>query len=265
MAAVEGVTWLFTPGDRPYLFEKAAHAGADEVILDLEDSIAPESRPAARVEVANYLREGGSAWVRINSVDGHPDRKDVAVIGGLRGLRGIVAPKAEQAAALMTLRQAVSKPIVAVVETALGIHRAADLACSGAVDRLAFGSVDFVFDIAATDSEQTLLFARSSLVLASRVGGLPAPIDGITSELTDEEMVETSARRACQLGFGGKLCIHPRQLAPAAAGFRPSTAELAWSRRVVAAAADGIGVVKVDGLMVDRPVIEHARRILGRA
>jgi citrate lyase subunit beta/citryl-CoA lyase len=134
------------------------------------------------------------------------------------------------------------------------------------VARLAFGSIDFQFDLGIEGDDEELLYFRSMLVLASRVAGLTAPIDGVTVALDDDAKLHADTLRARRFGFGAKLCIHPRQVASVNAGFRPTAVEVAWATRVLAAAREANGAaVAVDGKMVDRPVILRAQRIVDDA
>lgn len=259
----QAVTWLFVPGSRSDRFDRAAGSGADEVILDLEDAVSPADKGDSREQVAAWLDGTGTGWVRVNGIGTSWHEEDVAALGRCPGLRGVVLPKAEEVAALTAVRELLpdGAGVVALVESALGLSRATELAACGAVDRLAFGSIDFALDIGALESDEALLLARSSLVLASRLGGLPPPVDGVTVSTTDGDAARSAAVRARGLGFGGKLCIHPRQLGPVAEGFRPTAEQLDWAKRVVEA---GEGVSVVDGQMVDRPVLARARAILAR-
>ncbi len=258
MSVSTALTWLFVPGDRPERFGKAAAAGADEVVLDLEDAVAAPDKDAARSHVARWLRTGGRGWVRIDS------DADLAAIADAPGLAGVMVPKAEDPARLgaIAARLPADAGLVALVETALGLHRVDELV--RVADRIAFGAIDFALDIDAHEADDTLLYARSRLVLASRVAGLPAPVDGVSAETRDPAAVLAAARRSRGLGFGGKLCIHPSQLAPVAEAFAPTAEEIDWARRVLAAAA-GAGAVSVDGMMIDRPVLARAGRIAATA
>jgi citrate lyase subunit beta/citryl-CoA lyase len=260
----EAVTWLFVPGSRRDRFDRAAGSGADEVILDLEDAVLPEAKDEAREGVAAWLGGTGVGWVRINGAGTPGHEQDLAAVQGLTGLRGVVVPKAEDPRLLAALREELpaSAGVLALVESAAGIEQAPAIARSGAVDRLAFGSVDFALDIGAEETDEALLLARSSLVLASRLGALPAPIDGVTSVTTDDVASHEAAVRGRSLGFGGKLCIHPKQIAPALAGFRPAQAEIDWAMKI---ANSGDGAVSLDGMMVDAPVRLRAQRILAAA
>lgn len=254
---------LFVPGDRPDRFGKAAASGADAVILDLEDAVAPGDKPAARYAVADWLQEN-HALVRINAADSEFHAEDVRTLAGAPGLRGIVLPKSERAEELVALTRAVpgELPVVALVETALGVHEATTLARVPGVVRLAFGSLDFALDAGTGTGHEELLYARSRLVLASRVAGIAAPVDGVTPVLDDPMTVSADAHAAARLGFGGKLAIHPKQLVAINEGFAPTDGQLQWAERMLdAVSAAGAGAVQVDGQMVDRPRVELARRI----
>lgn len=191
---------------------------------------------------------------------------DVSVLAGRRGLRAVMLPKAEDPRVLAEPAGVLGPdtPVVALVETALGLHRAYDLASARCVARLAFGSIDFALDVGAEDAPTPMLFARSSLVVASRAARVAAPVDGVTAVLDDPSVVEAEAATAARLGFGGKFCIHPHQVSAVNAGFSPSEEEVRRARRILAGVADG-AVRRLDGQMVDRPVVEGARAVLRRA
>lgn len=259
-------TWLFVPGNAPGRFDKAVSSGADAVILDLEDAVGIDAKDAARESVEAWLAGGGHAWVRVNAAGTPWHEDDVAKLAGLPGVIGLVVPKAECPAHLTGLaeRLGAGQSLVALVESALGIHRALEIAETRAVDRLAFGSLDFALDVSAEHVDDALLLARSTLVLASRVAGLPAPVDGVTSSVRDTDLVAAEALRSRVLGFGGKLCIHPAQLAAAAAAFTPTDEQRTWARSVIEAAAraDRGVVAGPDGQMIDKPVIDRAHTLL---
>lgn len=257
---------LFVPGTRPDRFAKAAASGADVVVVDLEDAVATEHKQAARREVATWLERSGSAVVRINPAGTRHHGEDLAALAGLPGLGGVLVPMADSPAALAAVGQRLGRgvAVVAQVETARGVLRAVDLATAPGVVRLAFGHLDFAFDVDAAPVPEALLHARSSLVVASRAAGLPGPVDSVTTDLDDERATADDAVRARTLGFTGKLCIHPRQVAAVNEAMSPTTEELAWAGRVLEAAA-GAGAVRVDGQMVDPPVVERARRIAARS
>jgi citrate lyase subunit beta/citryl-CoA lyase len=257
------LAWLFVPGSRSDRFDKAAVSGADELILDLEDAVAPADKGDARDAVADWLGRG-SGWVRINAAGTEWFEADVAALATLPGLRGLMLPKSEDVAVLERLAGILGgRRIIALIETCLGLARARELAGADGVARLAFGSVDFALDLGAVEDDLSLLTARSELVLASRLAGLAAPIDGVTTVLRDAGAIARAAERSHALGFGGKLCIHPAQISPVRVAFAPAAEEIAWAREVLAAASvSAVGAVSVRGQMVDRPVVERARRIL---
>ena len=259
-------SWLFVPGDRGDRFAKATGGGADVVVYDLEDGVATDSKSLARANVATALREGGFACVRINSSITSFYDMDVAMLAGAPGLRAIMVPKAEDPGVLAQLHDAIGPrtAIVALIETALGLHRAYELSSVSGVARLAFGSIDFALDIGAEETALAMLHARSSLVLASRAARVAAPVDGITTRLDDLRAVEIDATSAMSLGFGGKLCIHPSQVEIVDAAFSPSEEDILRARRILSSFTHG-GVQRLDGQMVDRPVAERARQILQRA
>jgi citrate lyase subunit beta / citryl-CoA lyase len=257
---------LFVPGDRPDRFEKAAASGADAVICDLEDAVPAEHKAAARANVAEWLGRTGTACVRLNAMDSPYFDAECAALAKLPGLRGVLVPKATGPAGYAALSAALGSGvrIVALIESALGLHRAYAIAASPGVARLAFGSIDFALDVGATEDDLSLLYARSALVVASRAANLVAPIDGVTTALDDVELVGAEAAKARRLGFGGKLCVHPRQVSAVNQAFTPTDEELRWARQVVESTTDD-GANRVDGLMVDKPVADRARQILSQA
>ncbi len=265
MSAVEAISWLFVPGSQPDRFAKAVASGAGAVILDWEDAVAAGEKDTAREASAEWLGGEGSAWVRINGAGTTVHEADLDVLaGGPAGLRGVVLPKAEPAA-VDAVRSVLGAEIslVALVETARGVVEIDRMAGSGMVDRIAFGSIDYALDLGSDESEESLAYARGRIVTAARAFGLPAPVDGVTAEVTDLDRAGRDAERARGGGFGGKLCVHPAQVPVVEAAFRPSDAEMIWAAEVVARLAeDPSGVLVVGGLMVDAPVAARARRIL---
>ena len=259
-------SYLFVPADRPERYAKALASGADAVIVDLEDAVAAAAKDSARSALAAWLDAGGGGIaVRINDAASASFDADLAV-AGRAGVVAVVVPKAERAEALARVRAAAPHAaLVPLIETAAGIDHVREIAGAPGVERLAFGAIDLQLDLGIEESDggDELLAFRSALVLASRRAGLDAPVDGVNTAIDDAAAIEADTRRARRLGFGAKLCIHPRQLAAVHAAFAPSAAELAWAERVVAAAGDG-GAVAVDGRMVDRPVLLRAQALLAR-
>lgn len=251
-------SFLFVPGDRPERFLKAVASGTDVVVLDLEDAVSAENKGAARQAVSAWLSETGHALVRIGRDE------DVEALRGLPGLLGVMVPKAENPEALSRISEAVERPVIALIESASGVLAANSLASVPGVARLAFGELDLAADIAARPNQRAMLMARSLLVLASRAQGLPGPLDGVTAKIDDDSLLKDDLHAALELGMSGKLLIHPRQVAVAHDAFRPSAEEVTWARRVVESTEGGEAVAKVDGLMVDAPVLLRAQAILAR-
>lgn len=257
-------SYLFVPGDRPERFAKAQAAGADAVILDLEDAVAPADKPLAREHIATAALAQGALYVRINAC-GAPGFDDDLTVLTRPEVSGVVLPKAESADQLAALRARLARPlpVIALVESALGVWNALEIARAEGVARLAFGSIDFQVDAGCGGADEALLYARSRLVLASRIAGLAAPIEGVTASIDDEALLVSETAKARALGFGAKLCIHPKQVAAVNAAFSPSEADIRWARQVVdACQASSAGALSVGGMMIDRPVLLKAQRIL---
>lgn len=259
-------SWLFTPGDRPDRFATPRTRAADAVILDLEDAVAPDDKPAARAAVAGHLRAGGRAWVRVNGADTPAHDDDLAALAGLRGLLGVVLPKAEGPDRVRSVADRLEVPVLAIVETPAGVLDAP--ATAGAATRLALGSVDLMTALGVAD-QQALAHARSVLVLASAAAGLPGPVDGPTTALDDPAVLDADLRRARALGFTGAFCLHPGQVDAVNAAHTPSPEAVERARRTVEAATGAGGgdgrAVRVDGAMVDAPALAAARAVLARA
>ena len=260
-------SYLFVPGNRPDRFEAASRAGADVVLIDLEDAVAPADKAAARRAASEWLAASRPAHLRINGADTEWFDEDLLLLT-LPGAQGVMLAKAEEVAPLTAVQRAATRalPLIPLIESARGLWNVMALASAPGVARLAFGSVDFQLDLGIDGEREELLMARSQLVLASRVAGLLPPLDGVTMTLDDMEALSRDVAYARRLGFGGKLCVHPRQVAVINDGFLPTATEVAWARRVVAAAAAAEdNACRVDGKLVDRPVIDRARAILRTA
>jgi citrate lyase subunit beta / citryl-CoA lyase len=260
------VTALFVPGDRPDRHAKAAVSGADAVIIDLEDAVAAEGKESARQAMVAGLTSGTlRALVRVNAAGTGWFADDLAALATVaarpgHGLAGVMVPKAADAALVAeVVARLAGLPLVALVESAVGVVRARELASVPGVTRLAFGALDFAADLGADVDAVTGQVARAEVVIASRAAGLPGPLESPSTDLRDLDRIEATSRAARQLGFAGRLCIHPVQLVPVRAGFAPTPAEVEWARSIVVV---GAGVERVADQMVDRPVLERARRIL---
>lgn len=255
-------SYLFVPGNRPERFDKACAAGADAVIVDLEDAVPFADKAAAREAVAAWLSAEKPVLVRINGADTDWFGADLALCR-MPGVAGVVLPKAEQAGDIARLRAAGATAVLPLIESAAGIDHLRAISAARGVQRLMFGSIDFQLDLGIPGEREELLFFRSQLVLASRLAGLAAPVDGVSTALDDAERLADDARHARQMGFGAKLCIHPKQVDAVNRCFTPGAHELAWAGRVLEAAARADGAaVALDGKMIDRPVILRAQAIV---
>lgn len=263
-------SYLFVPGDRAERFGKALACGADAVVLDLEDAVAPEDKARARDAVARFLTQAASAdrarlVVRINDESTPWFDDDLAMLRDACAVHAML-PKAERAATVLRLRSASPGiAVLALIETARGVLAAESLAAAEGVQRLVFGTIDFALDLELSGDPVGLDHAANRLALASRAAGLAAPVAGVTPDIDDPAPFLADLARARVHGFGAKLCIHPKQVATLHAALQPSAAELDWARRVIAACEGAAGAVRVDGRMVDKPVLQRADRLLQRA
>lgn len=257
-------SYLFVPGNRPDRFDKACDSGADAVILDLEDAVAADEKDAAREHVRQWLHGGGRAYVRLNGADTAEYAEDCRLLSS-PGLQGVMLPEAQSVVAVrsLTAKMPASLALVLLIENAQGMYRAAELAQVEGVSRLAFGSVDYKLDCHIPD-EEGLVLARQTLVLASAVGRLSPPIESVTINLDNVDVLTEEASQARKFGFGAKLCIHPRQVEAVNRIFSPSDEEIARARRILTAVeqSENLNAARLDGQLLEKPIIEWARRIL---
>lgn len=260
-------SYLFVPGNRPDRFAKACAAGADAVVLDLEDSVAAADKDKARAAVAEWLSAVRPVMVRVNTSDSKWFQDDLR-LGSTPGISGVLLPKAERADEVRVIAEkfGAAIPILPQIETARGFRHIPALAATGPVRNLLFGSIDFQLDMGMTAEEEELLYFRSQIVLESRLAGIEPPVDGVTVDFNSPDRVRVDSLRARRLGFSGKMCIHPKQVPVVNECFAPSAEEESWARRVVEASAGAPGAaIAVDGKMVDRPVLARAEVILAKA
>ena len=266
-------SFLFVPADRPERYAKALASGADAVIIDLEDAIAPAGKLAARQALMQALpglsaAERGRLLVRINAAGSAWHGDDLAALRN-PGPVAIMVPKAESVATLAQVAAAMGPAcaLLPLIESVAGLDAIDALAACPQVLRLVFGHLDFQADagLACGVDESELISVRLTIVLASRRAGQAAPVDGISPGTRETAQLGLDAARSRRGGFGGKLCIHPAQVAVVNAAFTPSADELDWARRVQAAfTAAGGGVFSLDGRMVDAPVLRLAQRTLAQ-
>lgn len=228
-------SWLLVSGTRPESFDVAVSSRADQVIIDLEDAVDPSNKDKARGQVVDWLSGTGTAWVRVNDRNTSFWADDIDALVGRPGLRGVMLAKAEDAGHVTEtfdrLRGAL--PVIALVETALGIEEAAHIARARGVFRLAFGSGDYRRDTGTSADDLAMAYPRSRLVVASRVGSLPGPIDGPTVGSSHPILREQSSV-AVALGMTGKLCLDVDQLPVINEVISPTPSDVAWARQVLA-------------------------------
>ncbi|MGC4243528.1 MAG: CoA ester lyase [Herbaspirillum sp.] len=265
-------SYLFVPANRPERYVKALESGADAVIVDLEDAVALPQKEEARATLARWLRGNGPQprlWVRINAADTVWHGDDLLTFSAL-SMAGIVLPKAEEAKTLSAIarRLGPGRGLIALIESAAGLAAMREIAAVPGVQRLAFGSIDAQVDLGMQcgPEEEELMHFRMEMVMASRLAGIAPPIDGVTTDFNDDAFLARMVQRARRMGFGAKLCIHPKQVEGVRRGFMPGEQELAWAEEVMAAvrASDG-GAISLKGKMIDKPVILQAEKFLHQA
>ena len=270
---------LFSPGDRPELMRKAPEAGADTVCFDLEDAVAPDQREAAREAVREVLSDPSfdpdcEVTVRV-SVDAAADIDALLDDAGPIRLDGVMVPKVAEPADVQWVADLLDEhdadpALLALVETARGILRAEAIADAKATDALVFGAEDLAADIGATRTDEgtEVLHARQQVVLAASAAGVDA-IDTVHTDYGDEAGLREETEFALELGYDGKMAIHPSQVSVINDAFTPAPERVEWAERVLeareAADAEGRGVFSVDGEMIDAPLIAQAERVLERA
>lgn len=273
---------LFTPGDRPEMMRKAPSAGADVITFDLEDAVTPDRKEEARVAVHEVLSDPDfdpdcEVCVRVNPTGIAADDDLRGVVSGLQvsALDSVMLPKAESTDDVRTLAELLDEhgypvPILAIVETARGVLNAADIAEADATDALLFGAEDLAADLGATRTADgtEVLYAREHVVLAASAAGIDA-IDTVHTDIDDLDGLADETNLAHQLGYDGKMAIHPAQVSVVNEAFTPAPERIEWAEQVLAArdeaAATGTGVFRVNDEMIDAPLITQAEQILERA
>jgi citrate lyase subunit beta/citryl-CoA lyase len=271
---------LFAGATRPDLVAKLGRSRPDAAVVDLEDAVPPGHKEAARAGARDSAAALAArhpqlrVFVRVNPAASGLLEADVAA-AVTPGLAGVVLPKLEAAGDVERLRAALADAgcaalaVVGGLETARGVHDAYDLLGLG-LEAAYFGAEDYAADLGArrTDRGDEVLYARSQVVLAARLQGV-RPIDQAVVAIRDDVQYAADARRGRELGYRGKLCVHPAQVALAHAAFTPTPDEIDHARRVLAAweqhAAGGVGALEVDGAMVDEPALRLARAVLAPA
>ena len=259
-------SYLYVPASRPEMLAKAGDRGADALIVDLEDAVAPSRKVEARLTLRDFLPASVETWVRVNN---RPDllADDVAACGGAAG---IVLAKAEPGS-LAQAASMTSRPLIPLIETAAGLLAAAEMAAVPGVERLAIGEADLSAELGVTpgDDGVELLYARSRLVVASAAAGIDAPVGPVFTDFRDAAGLRRSTEALARLGFGSRPAIHPAQVQVINETLTPTPEQLADARELIGAfeeaLAAGAGAAAADGVMFDEAVVRQARRILDRA
>lgn len=270
---------LFAGATRPDLVAKLPRSGPDAMVVDLEDAVPAshkeEARPAARELAERLAAEApGEVYIRVNAVDSPWFAADVAEAVP-PGIAGIVLPKLERpdqgrsALAALAMAGLGALGIVGGIETARGVWDAREVLALP-LRAVYFGAEDYIADVGGrrTPGSEEVLYARSHVALAARVAGIPA-LDQVVTDVRDDDAFRRDAARGRDLGYTGKLCIHPAQVALAHAAFGATPEEVERARALLAAheeaARDGVGAASFDGVMIDEPALRMARDVLARA
>ncbi|MCX4471445.1 Citrate lyase subunit beta [Micromonospora sp. MW-13] len=266
------LTWLYVPGDRPDRFAKAVAAGADAVIIDLEDAVAAGRKAYARDAVAEFLADPPlvPVQVRVNELTGPDVDADLAAVAGRPGLAGLRLPKVEHPATVVAVAARVGTLLHPLIESAVGLESAYRIAAAHpAVASLGLGEADLRSDLGVA-SDDGLLWSRGRIVVAARAAGLPPPAMSVYANVADLAGLAASCVAGRRLGFLGRAAIHPQQLPVIAEAFRPADREVARARELLAAVAeaqhrDSGTVVLPDGRFADRAMVAAARQVVDLA
>ena len=258
---------IFVPGSRPERIAKALQAGADAVVVDLEDAVAPDAKDAARAAVLAELSADQRFAVRVNPLETEWGRDDAdALAAHDHAPAFVMLPKAESAGQVDVLAAALGDQagggVAPIIESALGLRHAWEICAADAVTAALFGGGDMAADLGVALAWEPLLFARSQVVAACAAAQIPA-IDVPYLDVNDEAGLAAETERVKQLGYQAKACIHPAQVGPVNAVFTPSETDIAEAERVIAALEDaGGGAALLDGKLIEAPIIRRARRVL---
>lgn len=265
-------SFLFVPANRPERFMKALSSGADAVILDLEDSVPLASKDEARAAIRAHWHELSASLcpvvIRINSPETEIGSQDLLALANLTNVIGIMVPKCEGAATLNLVSAVFSAAsLFPIIESAGGYQALHAIANARKVARLVVGHIDFMADtgMSCSDDQRELDSLRFQVAMCTRLANLAPAIDGVTVSVDEERIIRSDTVRALSFGFGGKLCIHPKQVAIVHAALAPTAEQIAWAQRVLAAMESSNGAaLQIDGKMVDAPVVLQAQRLLAR-
>ncbi|MEU8959878.1 CoA ester lyase [Streptomyces sp. NPDC048518] len=274
MTAHAPLTWLYVPGDRPDVVAKALHAGADAVIVDLEDAVAPDRKEYARAATAELLTDPQPlpVHVRVNALDGPLAEADLRAVAALDGVAGLRLPKVTSRAEIVRVADRAAPSgggapaLHALLESALGLEHAFAIATAHpALHGISLGEADLRADLGVRE-DAGLDWARSRVVVAARAAGLAPPAQSVHPDIRDLDGLAASCARGRALGFLGRAAIHPRQLPVIERAYLPTAQEIETAEEIIKAAATDEGALALpDGRFVDAAVVEGARRILALA
>ena len=269
-------TWLFVPATRIDRIEKAFASGADAVIVDLEDAVAQVDKAQARAALKDYYAAEIEAksyrpiWLRINKASSAEFAKDLALCQQLPELAGVLLAKAEQASDIEKVYQQTGLPVIAVIESAMGLYRVEEMAKARGLLVFSYGFLDLCNDLqmqVGTASANIIANQiRYQLILTSKVHQLLAPIDSVYADFNDSKGLHKRVQLWSQMGMSGMLCIHPKQVDIVKQALQPTDSELEFAQRVIEEyERSGQAVFKIEGNMVDAPVIERSYQLLSLA
>ncbi|WOX08995.1 CoA ester lyase [Streptomyces sp. N50] len=262
------LTWLYVPGDRPPIVAKALAAGADVVVVDLEDAVAPDRKDYARAATAELLSEPQlTVHVRVNALDTPWAADDLRTLAPLPGVSGLRLPKVTSPEEVVAVAEkARDLPLYALLETALGIERAFSIAAAhSSVHGIALGEADLRADLGVRE-DSGLDWSRSRVIVAARAAGLAPPPQSVHPDIRDLEGLAASCAHGRALGFLGRAAIHPRQLPVIESAFLPTNEEIEQAETIVKAAMREAGAQALpDGRFIDAAVVTAAQRTLALA
>ncbi|WP_440454078.1 HpcH/HpaI aldolase/citrate lyase family protein [Psychrobacter sp. ASPA161_9] len=264
-------TWLFVPATRIDRVSKAFGSGADAVIVDLEDAVAQEDKAQARKALQGYYDSADyqPVWVRINQAGSTDFAEDIKACEKMPNLAGVILPKAEQATDIEYIHHLTGLSIIALIENAIGLHQVDAMAKASGLIAFSYGFLDLCNDLGvqvgtpAADIIANQI--RYQLILTSKINQLLPPIDTVYPDFNDTEGLSARVQLWSQMGMSGMLCIHPKQVAIVQNALQPTDVEIEFARRVVEEYEhSGQAVFKVDGEMVDAPVIQRCVQLLAK-
>ncbi|HEB9341986.1 TPA: CoA ester lyase [Campylobacter coli] len=265
-------SFLFVPSIYPERFIKALQSGANQIIIDLEDSVEEAKKEVGRKNIADFSSQcaenNDKFLIRINETQSAEFQKDLSLISTIKesnSIVGIVLPKAQNYEDIDILSK-FELPVIPIIESALGVENLDDIARHPSVLALSFGSLDMTLDLNLQEGEGKnfiLNSIRTQIVLKSVKYNLLSPINGVYPDIKNIDGLKEDLLFAKSMGFGGSLCIHPNQVVPINEVFSPSAQQIAWAKEILSLRKNSNDIIfNHNGMMVDLPVIKKAEQIL---